>query len=57
MNKINAEHLARKACVYVRQSTPDQVQNNLESQRRQYALAELSVAHDMSGLGSARSVR
>jgi DNA invertase Pin-like site-specific DNA recombinase len=40
MNKINAEHLARKACVYVRQSTPDQVQNNLESQRRQYALAE-----------------
>jgi DNA invertase Pin-like site-specific DNA recombinase len=40
MNKINAEHLARKACVYIRQSTPDQVQNNLESQRRQYALAD-----------------
>lgn len=40
MSKITAEHLSRCACVYVRQSTPDQVQNNLESQRRQYALAE-----------------
>ena len=40
MSKITAEHLARRACVYVRQSTPDQVQNNLESQRRQYALVE-----------------
>lgn len=39
-NKITPEHLARRACVYVRQSTPDQVQHNLESQRRQYALAE-----------------
>ena len=44
MNKITAEHVSRRACVYVRQSTPDQVQNNLESQRRQYALVErLSV--------------
>ena len=40
MNKITAEHLSRRACVYVRQSTPDQVKNNLESQRRQYALVE-----------------
>jgi hypothetical protein len=32
MSKITAEHLSRRACVYVRQSTPDQVQNNLESQ-------------------------
>ena len=40
MNKITAEHLARRACVYIRQSTPDQVQNNLESQRRQYALVD-----------------
>src|ERR1035437_6044360 len=38
MNNITADHLARRACVYVRQSTPGQVQNNLESQRRQYAL-------------------
>ena len=40
MNKITAEHLSRRACVYVRQSTPDQVQHNLESKRRQYALVE-----------------
>ncbi|RYX88213.1 MAG: helix-turn-helix domain-containing protein [Comamonadaceae bacterium] len=40
MSEITADHLSRRACVYVRQSTPDQVQNNLESQRRQYALVE-----------------
>ena len=40
MNKITSDHLARRACVYIRQSTPDQVQHNLESQRRQYALAD-----------------
>ena len=44
MNKIGADHLSRKACVYIRQSTPDQVQNNLESQRRQYALTERARA-------------
>jgi DNA invertase Pin-like site-specific DNA recombinase len=38
MNKITADHLARRACVYIRQSTPGQVQHNLESQRRQYGL-------------------
>ena len=40
MNKITAEHLSRRAYVYVRQSTPDQVQHNLESQRRQYSLVD-----------------
>lgn len=40
MNKISTEHLSRQACVYVRQSTFDQVQHNVESKRRQYALAE-----------------
>jgi DNA invertase Pin-like site-specific DNA recombinase len=40
MNKITSDHRARRACVYIRQSTPDQVQHNLESQRRQYALAD-----------------
>ena len=40
MSKITADHLARRACVYVRQSTPGQVQHNLESQRRQYALVD-----------------
>jgi excisionase family DNA binding protein len=40
MSKISAEHLSRSACVYIRQSTYDQVQNNLESQRRQYGLVD-----------------
>jgi excisionase family DNA binding protein len=40
MNKITAEHLARDAYVYVRQSTADQLLNNPESRRRQYALVE-----------------
>ncbi len=44
MNKITADHLARRACVYVRQSTPNQVQHNLESQRRQYALVDRARA-------------
>jgi len=40
MSNIAADHLAREAIVYVRQSTLDQVNNNLESRRRQYALVE-----------------
>ena len=40
MSKISANHLERRACVYIRQSTLEQVHNNLESQRRQYGLAE-----------------
>jgi len=42
MSKITPEHLARAAYVYIRQSTPDQVRNNHESRRRQYALEELA---------------
>ena len=44
MNKITADHLALRACVYIRQSTPDQVHHNLESQRRQYALVDRARA-------------
>jgi excisionase family DNA binding protein len=40
MTKITTEHLERAAFVYVRQSTADQVLNNHESRRRQYALAD-----------------
>ena len=40
MSKITHEHLGRQAIVYIRQSTADQVSNNLESQRRQYGLAD-----------------
>jgi len=44
MTKITAEHLARGAFVYVRQSTADQVHNNHESRRRQYGLADRARA-------------
>ncbi|AKF85850.1 hypothetical protein MFUL124B02_17680 [Myxococcus fulvus 124B02] len=37
--------LERRALIYVRQSTGTQVQENLESQRRQYALADLARAY------------
>ena len=40
MSKITAEHLARSAYVYIRQSTADQVVHNHESRRRQYGLAD-----------------
>src|ERR1700757_2143543 len=40
MTKITPEHLVRQAVFYVRQSTAFQVIQNLESQRRQYALTE-----------------
>ena len=39
------EVLARRAIVYVRQSTSAQVQENLESQRQQYELADLARAY------------
>src|SRR5215218_3216419 len=42
--KITSHHLERRAYVYVRQSSPGQVQHNRESQRNQYALAERAVA-------------
>ena len=39
-DKIRRDHLQRTAYVYVRQSTPHQVRNHLESKERQYGLAE-----------------
>ena len=36
--KIKPQHLARKAILYVRQSSPHQVIHNLESQKLQYAM-------------------
>lgn len=39
-SKVTADHLARSAVVYVRQSTMSQVLGNTESKRRQYALAD-----------------
>jgi len=42
---LPASVLRRKAVVYVRQSTPGQVRENLESQRRQYDLVGLAQRH------------
>src|SRR4051794_8208868 len=42
--KVRDPHLARKAIVYVRQSSPQQVAENTESTARQYALADVAVA-------------
>ena len=39
-SKINSQHLARKAVVYIRQSSDKQVRQNKESQTLQYALAD-----------------
>lgn len=41
--KISAEHLARAAYLYVRQSTLRQVKDNTESAERQYALRQRAV--------------
>ena len=43
-SKVTADHLARSAVVYVRQSTMSQVLGNTESKRRQYALADQARA-------------
>jgi DNA invertase Pin-like site-specific DNA recombinase len=48
--KITAEHLARSAIVYVRQSTMSQVLGNLESQRRQYQMAESAREAGFAGV-------
>lgn len=41
--EITSSHLGRRAAIYVRQSTLTQVAENLESQRRQYALVERAI--------------
>jgi DNA invertase Pin-like site-specific DNA recombinase len=40
LSKIKPTHIQRAACVYIRQSTPGQVEHNRESTARQYALAD-----------------
>src|SRR2546425_13292016 len=39
-DKIKPQHLARKAILYIRQSSAYQVSHNLESQRLQYAMQD-----------------
>ncbi len=40
LSKIKPSHIRRAAIVYIRQSTPTQVEHNRESTARQYALAD-----------------
>ena len=42
-SKVTASHVARRALVYVRQSTPQQLIQNRESTRIQYALQERAI--------------
>lgn len=46
-SKITSEHTRRLACVYVRQSTMQQVEHHQESQANQYRLVER--AHALGG--------
>jgi hypothetical protein len=48
--KITPDHLSRAAVVYVRQSTMSRVMGNLESQRRQYDLAQAAEAAGFKSL-------
>lgn len=42
--KVTSQHLERDAYLYIRQSTPRQVLENIESTQRQYALRDRAVA-------------
>lgn len=42
--KITPSHLDRSAWIYVRQSSPAQVEHNRESTERQYRLVERALA-------------
>ena len=41
--KVMKDHLQRKAYLYIRQSSPQQVRENQESTRRQYALQQRAI--------------
>jgi DNA invertase Pin-like site-specific DNA recombinase len=65
--KIKPEHLARKAIVYLRQSSEKQVRQNQESQRLQYDLGERmralgwrdveSIGHDLGASAAIAAAR
>ena len=44
-SKIGEQHLQRAAYIYVRQSSPRQVRDHKESQRRQYGRVQWALAH------------
>ncbi len=43
-HKVAGDHRRRRACLYVRQSSPQQVLSNTESVHRQYGLRQHAVA-------------
>ena len=43
LSKITEQHRRRRAVVYVRQSTPTQLERNHESRARQYALRQRAI--------------
>ena len=47
-SKMTEDCLNRQAIIYIRQSSPTQVTENLESQRRQYALVEKAKEYGFS---------
>jgi DNA invertase Pin-like site-specific DNA recombinase len=49
-DKITEGHRDRSAYIYIRQSTLQQVQHNLESNRRQYALRERAATLGFSSV-------
>ena len=55
--KVTAEHLARTAYLYVRQSTLRQVMQNTESTQRQYALRQRAIAAGLAGRADGRDRR
>ena len=54
--KVRAEHLRRRAYLYIRQSTLRQVIENTESTARQYDLRQRAVALGLAG-GTGRGDR
>src|SRR6202167_1457274 len=67
-SKVRPSHIRRSAFVYIRQSSPSQVENNRESTARQYALVEsacelgwakeqVSVVDEDLGLSGSGSVK
>jgi DNA invertase Pin-like site-specific DNA recombinase len=48
-NKLVTSHLERRAFVYVRQSTPMQVHEHVESTKRQYGLVERAIGLGWAG--------
>jgi len=49
VQKVTAAHLKRNAYLYIRQSTPRQVLENVESTKRQYALQQRAIAPWLAG--------